>query len=244
MGISPTTDEIAEVATRLALAYPYIAARKAAEGVLGDDPLSGLVRAILSQNTTDVNRDRAFETLRSSFPSWDAVADAPLEDVIAAIRQSIHAPTKALRIQDILCTLRMEHGTPTLDFLRAWPTDRVLAYLRGFTGVGAKSAAIVALFTLGRPVMPVDTHVYRVTQRLGWVGPHTSAERAHDVLQALVPPELVFPLHTGLWEHGRRTCRPVPRCTQCSIYAFCIYPAKTATEPPLETAIALTAGDA
>ena len=234
--------EVIEVADLLARAYPYIGGRKQAEGVLTDSPLESLVRSILSQNTTDVNRDRAFAALRGEFPSWEQVAEAPTEQVMEAIRETNYAYTKAERIQQILRQLREEHGAATLDFLREWPTERILKYLTGFKGVGKKSAAIVALFSLKRPVVPVDTHVYRVTQRLGWIGEKTTPERAHDVLQQLIPAELIFPLHTGMWEHGRVTCRPKPRCGQCAIYRFCLYPEKTAPMPPVEEAIAITAG--
>jgi len=237
-----TSDEITEVTRLLTQAYPYIRRQKMAEGVLTDSPLESLVRAVLSQNTTDVNRDRAFTTLRARFPSWDQVADAPVEEVAEAIRESNYMFTKAGRLQQLLRELRAEHGTPTLDFLRGWPTERVLAYLTHFPGVGNKSAAIVALFALGRPVMPVDVHVHRVAQRLGWIGEKDTPERAHQVLQRLIPDDLIFTLHVGMWEHGHTTCRPVPKCRQCAIYRCCIYPAKTAPMPTVEEAVAMTAG--
>lgn len=234
-------EEISAVADRLGRAYLYIRERKLAEGVLSDPPLDSLIRALLSQHTTDVNRDRAFAALRAHFPDWRTVAEAPVEEIAEVIRATNHAWTKAGRLRELLRNLITEQGAATLDFLRDWPTERVLQYLTAIPGVGKKSAAIVCLFSLGRPVMPVDTHVYRVTQRLGWIGERTSAERAHDVLRALIPAALVFPLHVGLWEHGRVTCRPVPRCGQCAIYRFCRFPAKTAPEPSLEEAIRRTA---
>ncbi len=238
-----TPEEIRAVTALLRRAYPYIESRKRAEGVLDEPPLDSLVRAILSQNTNDRNRDRAFAALRARFPDWNAVPEAPVDAVAEAIRATNYAFTKAQRIQAILTTLRAEHGTATLEFLRTWPTERTLAYLRGFPGVGKKSAAVVCLFALRRPVMPVDTHVHRVTRRLGWIGLKTSAERAHDLLQQLLPPALIFPLHMGLWEHGRVTCRPVPHCAQCAVYAYCIYAAKTSPEPFVDDAIAQTANE-
>jgi endonuclease-3 len=236
-----TREAIALVAERLSRAYPYIREVKAAEGLFTDTPLDSLMRAVLSQNTTDRNRDAAFAALQSRYSSWDDVADAPQEALAEVIRVTNYAYTKAGRMQAILRRLCEEHGRATLDFLREWPTDRVLDYLDAFPGIGPKSAAIVALFALDRPVMPVDTHVYRVAQRLGWIGPTTTPERAHAVLRALIPPALVLPLHMGCWEHGRVTCRPVPRCGQCAVYAFCRFPAKTAPEPLVEEAIAHTA---
>lgn len=235
-------DEINRVAERLRLAYPYIYSRKQREGVLNDTPLESLIRAILSQHTTDVNRDRAFAALRQRYSTWKAVVDAPYEELAETIRLTNHAYTKATRIQQILRQIRDEHGMLTLDFLRNWPTGEILDYLRSFPGVGEKTAAIVCLFSLKRPVMAVDTHVFRVTQRLGWISAKTSSERAHQVLQAQLPEELILPLHMGLWEHGRVTCRPLPRCAQCAVYEFCIYEAKTAPQPRVEEAIAKTAG--
>jgi endonuclease-3 len=193
-----------------------------------DDPLRGLVRTILSQNTNDRNRDAALAALDARYPAWEAVISAPRAELAEAIRASNHAYTKAERIQEILRGLAAEHGRPTLDVLREWPTERAHDYLVGMRGVGRKSAAIVLMFSLGRPVLPVDTHVHRVTQRLGWIGPKVGKEEAHDVLQALVPPDLVYPIHVGMWEHGRVTCRPVPHCARCPIFDFCIFPQKTA----------------
>lgn len=237
-----TQEEVYAVANLLARAYPGVRERKAAEGVLTDPPLESLVRAVLSQNTTDVNRDRAFASLREHFPKWEEILEAPTEQVMEAVRPANYSYTKAQHIQQILRQIREERGGITLDFLRDWPTERILKYLDDFPGVGRKSAAVVSLFSLGRPVIPVDTHVYRVSQRLGWIGEKITPERAHDVLQELIPPELIFPLHTGMWEHGRVTCRPKPRCGQCAIYRYCIYPAKTAPMPSVEEAIAVTAG--
>ncbi len=230
-------DEVHNVADRLARAYPYIKRRKEGEGVFSDTPLAGLVRAILSQNTNDRNRDAAFNALRAHFSDWAAVAAAPTEAVAEAIHPTNYAITKAGRIQAILRELQAERGEITLDFLRTRPTPEVLVYLQHFPGVGVKSASVVCLFTLGRPVVPVDTHVFRVTQRLGWIGDITP-ERAHSVLQEIIPPELVLPLHMGLWEHGRLTCRPVPHCAVCPIHAYCLFPGKTAPAPPVEEAIA------
>ena len=230
-------EEIDAVAGRLARAYPEIRRQKQREGVLDEAPLDSLLRTILSQNTTDVNRDRAFAALRQRFPTWDAAADASVEAFAAAIRETNYARTKAARMQHILRQLRAEQGTPTLDFLRDWPTPRVLDYLQHFPGVGAKSAAIVCLFALGRPVIPVDTHVFRVSSRLGWIPARTAVARAHRLLQALVPPPLIMPLHLGMWAHGHYTCRPHPRCVACVIYEFCVFPEKSAPMPAVEEAL-------
>jgi len=236
-----TPEEIARVAELLSRAYPYIRQQKAAEGVFADSPLESLVRAVLSQNTNDVSRDRAFVSLRRHFPSWRQIAEAPEQEVAKAIPTNFNN-TKARRIQEILHILHGEYGDYTLDFLRDWPTDRIVKFLTDLPGVGRKSAAIVSLFTLDRPVVPVDRHVLRVAQRLGWLPENVTTDRAHDLLQRLIPEELILPLHMGMWAHGHETCRPTPICAQCAIYRCCLYPAKTAPEPPVEKAIAITAG--
>lgn len=237
-----TQNEISRVAERLQRAYPYIHVRKVHEGVLSDPPLDSLIRAILSQHTTDVNRDRAFNALKSTYRDWNTIADAPLEELTDIIHFTNHAYTKAQRIQAILHELREQYPEPTLDFLRQWPTEQVIEYLRHFTGVGEKTAAIVCLFSLKRPVMAVDTHVYRVAQRLGWLREQTNPDKAHGILQRLIPCDLILPLHMGLWEHGRVTCRPKPKCAQCAVYEFCIYSEKTAPMPDVSSAITVTSG--
>jgi len=219
-----TEAEVREVCARLSRVY-----HPDKSALVADDPLRSLVRTILSQNTNDANRDAALAELDRRFPTWEAVAEAPVEAIAEAIRASNHAYTKAARIREILRALIAEHGCATLDFLRDWPTERIHEFLTSMHGVGRKSAACVLMFSLKRPVLPVDTHVHRVSERLGWIPPKAISETAHDILQALVPPELVFPLHVGMWEHGRVTCRPVPHCSRCPIYDFCIYPHKTAS---------------
>ncbi|MBI3910590.1 MAG: endonuclease III, partial [Armatimonadetes bacterium] len=213
-----TEAEVREVARRLQIAYLVDKSGQI------EDPVDALVRTILSQNTSDRNRDVAMARLREYFPDWDAVADAPLPELIDTIRATNYAPTKAQRIQEILRHLRAERGRITLDFLRSWPVEEVERYLLSFKGIGKKTAACVLAFALGRPAFPVDTHVRRVGTRLGWLDEKMSDERAHERMQALCPPELTLPLHFGMWAHGHFTCRPRPRCARCPIYEFCLYP--------------------
>jgi endonuclease-3 len=197
-----------------------------------DTPLDSLVRTILSQNTNDRNRDIAFARLKERFPNWEAVADADGEAVQEAIRSSNHSPTKAGRIQAILQELKEKGvGKASLDFLAAMSTEAATDYLLSMEGVGKKTAACVLMFSLGRPVMPVDTHIHRVAQRLEWIGPKTGKDAAHDILNAIVPPEVRFTLHVNFWEHGRAVCRPHPKCALCVIYRYCRYEQKTAPEP-------------
>ncbi len=186
------------------------------------DPLGGLIRTILSQHTNDVNSHAAYAELRRRFPTWPAVLAATPRQIEQAIRRGGLAHQKTARIRSILATIQDDHGRLTLDFLADWPADRAVQYLCRFNGVGPKTAACVMLFNLGKPVLPVDTHVHRVSRRLGLIGPEATAGRAHEVLQALCPDELVWPFHVLLIEHGRRTCRSRrPTCGSCPLANLC-----------------------
>lgn len=194
------------------------------------DPLAELVNTLLSQNTNDRNRDLAFAQLRARFPTWEAVRDAPLEEVIAAIRPAGLAPSKGPRLQAILRRITAERGELTLDFLRELPLSEARTWLRDLDGVGPKTAAIVLLFALGRPAFPVDTHIHRVTSRLGLIPPKTSREAAHELLEALIPPELYYTFHLEIIQHGRSVCHARrPRCEECPLQDLCdAYPLQAA----------------
>jgi endonuclease-3 len=186
------------------------------------DPVDTLVSTILSQNTNDVNRDRAFLQLRTRFPTWDAVRSAPIEALVDAVRPAGLAPTKAPRIQGALDRIVEERGEMSLDFLSDMPLDDAREWLLGIPGVGPKTAAIVLLFSLGLPAFPVDTHVHRVTRRLGLVPQSTSRERAHELLEQLIPAELYYPFHINLIEHGRAVCHSrKPECVVCLLQGYC-----------------------
>ncbi|HEX2051577.1 MAG TPA: endonuclease III [Actinomycetota bacterium] len=181
-----------------------------------------LVGTVLSQHTSDVNTERAFASLRARFGAWDDVADAPVDDVADAIRAGGLARIKAPRIQAILREIRGREGTIDLSRLDELDDADVDAYLRSLPGVGPKTAACVLTFSMGRAAFPVDTHVHRVTRRLGWIGERTSAEAAHDELTPRVPPELRYPLHMALIVHGRTICTArMPKCSACSVFDFC-----------------------
>jgi endonuclease III len=188
------------------------------------DPVATLVNTILSQNTNDRNRDIAYAQLRNHLPTWEAVRDAPEEEVIRVIRPAGLAPTKGPRIQAALRAITEKHGAITLDFLREKPLEEARAWLLGLNGVGPKTAAIVLLFAMDRPAFPVDTHVHRVSRRLGLIPQTTSREQAHDLLEALLPPSLYYTAHLNLIEHGRTTCiARTPRCEQCVLPDLCCY---------------------
>jgi endonuclease-3 len=196
------------------------------------DPVATLVLTILSQNTNDVNRDRAFERLRARFPTREAVRDAPLPDLIEAIRPAGLAPTKGPRIQEALRRITAERGELSLDFLADLPLEEARKWLLGLSGVGPKTAAIVLLFALGRPAFPVDTHVHRVARRLGLIPQRTSREKAHQLLEAILPPEIYYPFHLNLIAHGRAVCHArAPRCDSCILRDECAYYAASIEHP-------------
>ncbi len=186
------------------------------------DPLEELILTVLSQHTSDVNAERAFESLRAALPTWDAVVRAPTRSVADAIRSGGLADTKAPRIQAILREVEARRGGFDLSALAELPDDEARAELVSLPGVGPKTAAVVLSFSLGRDAMPVDTHVHRVTRRLGLVPATTSAERADRLLHELVPEGLRTPLHVALIRLGREICKaPTPRCRICPLKDIC-----------------------
>ena len=197
------------------------------------DPLGGLVGTILSQHTSDINSERAYTQLVQTFPTWEEVRDAPTDEVADAIRSGGLANIKAPRIQDALHTLtewqQAQRGTKALsDYLSnelAKRTDEeAWQYLRSIAGVGPKTAACVLMFNLNRAVMPVDTHVFRVSHRLGLIGPKVNADQAHTAFAKMTPSEWVYPLHVNLIRHGRQICHAQhPECTKCTLYTECAF---------------------
>ncbi|MBD3348034.1 MAG: endonuclease III [Candidatus Eisenbacteria bacterium] len=188
------------------------------------DLIGSLVSTVLSQNTRDANSGRAYSQLRVRFPTWGDVADARPRSIESAIRSGGLARTKAGRIRTILRSIEREEGSLDLSFLRELPTEEVLDYLRGFEGVGAKTAACVALFGLGRDVMPVDTHVHRVVGRLGVIGPGRGPEATFAALRDVVPRGKSLSLHVNLIRLGRTVCRPRrPGCGECPLRRLCAH---------------------
>lgn len=193
-----------------------------------------LVSTILSQNTNDVNRDRAFEALRAKFPAWEAVRDAGTKDVVQAIRPAGLANQKGPRIQQVLRAITEERGSLDLGFLADLPLDEARAWLTKFNGVGPKTAAIVLCFSLNMPAFPVDTHIYRVTGRLGLRPEKLTVEQAHPHLESLFPPETYYAAHLNLIRLGREVCNArKPNCPNCPIQKLCEYKEKTKPSPAL-----------
>jgi endonuclease-3 len=187
-------------------------------------PADELVATILSQNTNDANRDRAFRRLKERFPSWEAALAAPDAEVIDAIRPAGLGPQKGPRIRSVLYTIKKERGRIELDFLRGLAPEEARAWLRALPGVGPKTAAIVMLFALGLPAFPVDTHVHRVTGRLGLLPPKMTADAAHDRLAKLFDPDQYAAAHLNLIRLGREVCHPRnPDCPHCPVRRMCPY---------------------
>jgi endonuclease-3 len=187
------------------------------------DPIEELVLTVLSQNTSDVNRDRAFASMRARYPTWDALAEADPADLAAAIKSGGLSNTKAPRILAILREIReREGGSFGLSWMKDAPSAQVRGYLTSLPGVGPKTTACVLAFSLGRPALPVDTHVFRVARRLGFLDERTDAARAHGVMEDLVPEELRVRMHVALIRHGRAICKAGrPACEVCPLQALC-----------------------
>ena len=188
------------------------------------DPLDELMLTILSQNTSDTNRDRAYRSLRARFPDWDAVRRSPRSKVEEAIRSAGLWKQKARVLQETLEAIHEDLGALDLEHLRDMSDAEVLDYLTSFRGVGVKTAACVLCFSLGRDYMPVDTHVHRIAKRLALIPPGVGAEQAHHLLNVdrSVPPELRFSFHIQLIRHGRAVCRAArPACAHCVLEDLC-----------------------
>jgi len=195
------------------------------------DPLSELVSTILSQNTNDANRDVAFNRLRATFSTWEEVRDARPGAVVDAIRPAGLANQKGPRIQEALRFITRERGALSLDFLAEWPVSHARDWLSSIHGVGPKTAAIVLLFCFGMPAFPVDTHIHRVTRRLGLIEPKVSREQAHDRLASLLDPADYYSFHLNVIRHGRQVCASrAPRCEVCTLRDLCDYAAPRATD--------------
>jgi len=187
-----------------------------------EDPLDVLIGTILSQNTSDANSGRAFAALKASFDNWEAVAAAPVEHIAEVIKSGGLSRIKAARIKQVLERIQKDRGCISLDFLKSKTTDEAEQYLLGLPGIGRKTARCVLLFSLGKPSLPVDTHIFRVAKRLGLIGTNTSVEKAHKLLQEQIPRAKVYQFHVHMIEHGRRICRArQPRCQRCIFRGIC-----------------------
>lgn len=186
------------------------------------DGMDELVSCILSQSTTDANRDRGFDAIKARYANWQEVSDAPTAEFIDTIRPAGLANSKGPRIQNALARIYAERGAYNIDFLADLPIEEAKAWLTSLPGVGPKTAAIVLCFGYGRQAFPVDTHIHRVGIRLGFLPPRISADAAHPLMEAIVPPEEYYPFHLQMIYHGRTLCRArTPLCDRCPLQVCC-----------------------
>jgi endonuclease-3 len=203
-----------EILDRLRAAYGSPAAR------MRRPALDELVLTILSQNTSDLNSERAYARMRDRFPTWEDVRDAPESELVDALRPGGLAMQKAPRIQAVLRGL----DELDLEWLAAVPPSEAMEWLVALPGVGPKTASCVLLFSLGVPVMPVDTHIHRIATRVGLTPAGTSADAAHAILTDVTPPARMLAAHLLLITHGRTTCTASrPRCEECVLLDLCDY---------------------
>jgi endonuclease-3 len=185
-------------------------------------PIDELIRTILSQNTSDSNSLAAFAVLKRSFKSWNRLLSVDTAKLARLIKHAGLGNIKAKRIKEVLLEIKRREGALSLEPLRDMDTGDAISYLTSLKGVGPKTAACVLLFSFGKPVMPVDTHIYRVTGRLGIIPKGLGIEDAHKMLSGMVPKSLIYDFHLGIIEHGRKICKAQnPRCGVCLLYSFC-----------------------
>lgn len=188
------------------------------------EPMHELISTMLSHRTTQQNEALAFEQMWQRFGSWQAIRDAPVGELVEAIAPATFPEAKAPNIQKALQQIIDERGEPSIDFLRDLPAEEGLRWLMALPGVGVKTASLVLLFCFSKPLLPVDTHVHRVSQRLGLIGPKVSPTAAHKLLLPLLPaePHLLFNFHVTMLRHGQQRCVwGQPRCRRCPLQAQC-----------------------
>ncbi|MGH9836517.1 MAG: endonuclease III domain-containing protein [Blastocatellia bacterium] len=189
-----------------------------------DDPLDELILTILSQSTSDINSRRAFESLKARFPNWEAARRARHSSIAAAIKSGGLANAKSVVIKNALNEIKSRRGELELSFLQTAPIGEAREFLTSLKGIGPKTAACVLLFACNREIFPMDTHILRVTKRLGLIPEKCSDQQAHELMEKLVPPGKHYSLHVNLIRHGRQICRPQnPKCDKCPLIEHCEY---------------------
>ncbi|NOK62589.1 MAG: hypothetical protein GFH27_549333n77 [Chloroflexi bacterium AL-W] len=188
------------------------------------DPLGELILTILSQHTTDQNSYRAYQELRHRYAQWEDVREASISELYATIKSAGLGNIKAQRIQSVLHDIIARCGHLNLDFLDMLTVDEGMRWLTALHGVGPKTTACVLMFSLGKPTLPIDTHVYRVAKRIGLISSDTSVERAHTLLASAMPSETVYAFHMMMIQHGRKVCHArKPRCPECILQNLCSF---------------------
>lgn len=216
------SEKIREIVRLLEKAYGRIGPLKRT------DPVDEIVRTILSQNTQDKNSLAAFSILKNGFKDWELLLKAGNGRIAGMIKHAGLSNIKARRIKHVLGEIKRREGGLSLSLLNRSSVKEGLEYLKSLKGVGPKTAACVLLFSFAKPVMPVDTHIFRVTKRLGLIAEKTAVDEAHEQLSAMVPQGLIYKFHLCIIEHGRRTCAAgKPRCGTCVLYRMCKFSKKT-----------------
>lgn len=186
-------------------------------------PLDSLILTILSQNTTDTNRDNAYKELKRQFPTWRDILNADTEDIADAIQCGGLQDRKAETIKGVLEWLDSEYGKLELNFICDEPVDKAIKLLLQHKGVGIKTASVVLAFACGHEIFPIDTHILRISKRLGLIPMNTSATKAHKLLYSLIPEGKAYPLHRNLITFGRKICRARnPKCSECPLIEYCM----------------------
>ena len=221
-------DKVDNLAARKAKYRPVAEALTDVYGQLDwsrqQDGMDELISCILSQSTNDTNRDRAFARLKEAYSAWESVRFADLAELTEVIRPAGLANQKAPRIQDVLGDIYEQAGDYSIDFLNDRSVEGAKDWLCSLRGVGPKTAAIVLCFAYGRPAFPVDTHIYRVSKRIGFIPEKLSANDAHPVMEAIAPADDYYQFHIQLIQHGRDTCHArKPACERCPISEHCDY---------------------
>ena len=214
----PSTRELRRANEILLARYGEKIARKR-------DPLDGMIVIMLSQATNDLNCDRAFTSLKNTFPDWAGVLRAPVEEIANAIRMGGLANQKSARIKQLLQEIYDEQGDLDLSWMQDASVEKCRAFMQRFKGVGPKTIACVLVFFLDKPAFPVDTHVHRVTKRLGWIREKAGTDEAHRVLEEVIPDDCKLNLHVNIIQHGRIVCRATgnggPKCEECVLIRQC-----------------------
>jgi endonuclease III len=216
IGINGNRRRIVAIQKRLERNYgPFVPKKRL-------DPVDELILTVLSQNTNDLNRDRAYSNLRKKFPTWEDVANAMAWSIEQEIRVGGLSANKSRAIKRILREIKTRHGAIDLSHLKKLPLQDAIDELTSLPMVGLKTASCVMLFSFGRPTMPVDTHVHRLSMRLGFVTEKSTADQTYGVLMSITPPEIIYPFHLNLIQHGKRVCKSQhPRCDECVVNDLC-----------------------
>ncbi|TET29568.1 MAG: endonuclease III [Candidatus Heimdallarchaeota archaeon] len=187
------------------------------------EPVGELVRTILSQNTTDKNSLRAYANLIDTFKTWDEILKVDEAEIVEQIRSGGLANIKAKKIKKSLMEIKKREGKIDLEFLADYNQEEAEDYLVSLDGVGPKTAACVLIFSFNFPIMPVDTHVHRLSNRIGLVTTKTR-EKTQEAMKTIIPKKNIYSFHLNLIEHGRNVCKASkPLCSQCFLTDFCDY---------------------